>query len=1084
MTSRGMFGLAALALAGGPALGQATYSQNFDDVAGGWQALAAEGWIIRPVNGGGLYDHSLMWVEDGTYVPPYQGAGCWYMGASIAPPGTVASWAILPPIPNQVAGDTLRFQILHIPSYYGYPGLFEVRYSSSGGTDSGGSNPNAVGDFTTVLAALPSPPANQWTPVTVTVPGNGRIALRAYMNRPSGFQDGVAYCVDSLAFNPTPSGPPFPDPGQTVHWTAAMSPISLAGNNTIAAGGTLIVDAGVVVNMAADCTLNIAGTLHAQGSSAARVTFDGNVNASDESVIVVHGGGRLALDYSNVDSWLQPRAGNVFGSSAGEVVATHSRFSGRGKVEQFYSTQNLSGRRAFLSFADCEFVGVQVQHNGCQAVLRDCTFSDGGQWGLALEGYAKLDNVTLDNTQLFLGGGEIGGGAMYVDNITVRNYATGGGLYLDGARGYLVGPNVVLQGNQYPVEFSEGMPGGLLRGSVIPTAGNINNYIAGTTNPDPGIIGGLWAKLAVPYVVRTGHYVSNLELDPGVVVKFMPGTSWFVEGKLTANGTPEEPITLEPFTPGQAWDNVVFGGLDSLPRFEHCIVRGSARGVGTVEAALNVHNCLFEDNGQAITNGESGFILGVTGSTFRNNGVAFVDIFSSDGSGPFTAGDPISPNIIEGNGLAVDNNDTMHNPRFNLAHNWWGSPTGPTFAGNPGGSGDAIDAGGTAFVTFAPYLAQRPDLSDPPPVVRLITQIGSPEPGDKIFVHWTARDNGAIVRQRVLFSPEFNNPSSFVVLEDNLPPSQRAYEFSVPDIGFNAANVVQALRIEAIDDVGRAGYDETNMYILTGDMSGTFTFTTDFAGPFAPGSPIELTWEHTFPFLEATGLVASFRADGIERSWGGGTLSHGTLGRLNFIPDHSTDFARLIVAVYASLNRVKLFYSQPFSVRPDVRIGDGAPAIAVSSPPAGASYSGGSVVPIAWTAADDEALRDFSIIASYDGGRAYHQVVDELPATATSYGWRLPPSAGIADVRVRVVARDRRFQSASSETAISIAPGDGSAVGDVDGDGDVDLTDLALLLTAFGACAGDGAYNAGADFNASGCIELSDLAVLLTNYGT
>ncbi|MBI5864459.1 MAG: hypothetical protein HZB38_08125 [Planctomycetes bacterium] len=57
------------------------------------------------------------------------------------------------------------------------------------------------------------------------------------------------------------------------------------------------------------------------------------------------------------------------------------------------------------------------------------------------------------------------------------------------------------------------------------------------------------------------------------------------------------------------------------------------------------------------------------------------------------------------------------------------------------------------------------------------------------------------------------------------------------------------------------------------------------------------------------------------------------------------------------------------------------------------------------------------------------------------------------------------------------------APGDVDGDGDVDLTDLALLLSSFGACQGEPAFVGGADFDGSGCIELADLALLLANFG-
>ncbi|MBI5863027.1 MAG: hypothetical protein HZB38_00670 [Planctomycetes bacterium] len=59
----------------------------------------------------------------------------------------------------------------------------------------------------------------------------------------------------------------------------------------------------------------------------------------------------------------------------------------------------------------------------------------------------------------------------------------------------------------------------------------------------------------------------------------------------------------------------------------------------------------------------------------------------------------------------------------------------------------------------------------------------------------------------------------------------------------------------------------------------------------------------------------------------------------------------------------------------------------------------------------------------------------------------------------------------------------GGLAGDVNGDGHVDLADLALLLATFGQCQGDPAYNAAADFDASGCVELGDLTVLLANFG-
>lgn len=56
--------------------------------------------------------------------------------------------------------------------------------------------------------------------------------------------------------------------------------------------------------------------------------------------------------------------------------------------------------------------------------------------------------------------------------------------------------------------------------------------------------------------------------------------------------------------------------------------------------------------------------------------------------------------------------------------------------------------------------------------------------------------------------------------------------------------------------------------------------------------------------------------------------------------------------------------------------------------------------------------------------------------------------------------------------------------GDVDGDLDVDLSDLSILLSAFGSCAGDPAYEPDADFNGDDCVALADLSILLAAFGT
>jgi sugar lactone lactonase YvrE len=55
--------------------------------------------------------------------------------------------------------------------------------------------------------------------------------------------------------------------------------------------------------------------------------------------------------------------------------------------------------------------------------------------------------------------------------------------------------------------------------------------------------------------------------------------------------------------------------------------------------------------------------------------------------------------------------------------------------------------------------------------------------------------------------------------------------------------------------------------------------------------------------------------------------------------------------------------------------------------------------------------------------------------------------------------------------------------GDVDGDADTDLSDLAALLGAYGSSLGDPDYNPDADFDGDGDVDLLDLAFLLGDYG-
>ena len=57
-------------------------------------------------------------------------------------------------------------------------------------------------------------------------------------------------------------------------------------------------------------------------------------------------------------------------------------------------------------------------------------------------------------------------------------------------------------------------------------------------------------------------------------------------------------------------------------------------------------------------------------------------------------------------------------------------------------------------------------------------------------------------------------------------------------------------------------------------------------------------------------------------------------------------------------------------------------------------------------------------------------------------------------------------------------------VGDLTGDNVIDLSDLAIMLSAFATCPGDPAFNPDADLDGDGCVALNDLVTQLSVFET
>lgn len=107
------------------------------------------------------------------------------------------------------------------------------------------------------------------------------------------------------------------------------------------------------------------------------------------------------------------------------------------------------------------------------------------------------------------------------------------------------------------------------------------------------------------------------------------------------------------------------------------------------------------------------------------------------------------------------------------------------------------------------------------------------------------------------------------------------------------------------------------------------------------------------------------------------------------------------------------------------------------------------------------------------------------PGTPGEYTFRL------ANVRANTLV-DRNNAPAFSPVSdalvdatagtITFSVGGSSCVGDLDGDNDVDLSDLAVMLANYGTTSGAGPEDG--DTDSDGDVDLTDLAVLLSAYGT
>jgi hypothetical protein len=989
---------AVLALALAPsALAQASFVETFDSVGsvGSGQAgpsgLISKGWIFRNQS---QPKGPFGWTS-GTYFTPQAGSG-YLEGDSLATDqfgGDISLWALLPAVPGQVAGDTLTLHVRAETS--SNHDVLQLRYSPGGGTSTG-STSTSVGDFSTLLQAIDPMPVQGWATIAVALPGPGRIALRYVVNDACNFGCFASKIgVDTLSVGPPPPPPcnlpPAPQPGQTVTWTAAGGPYEICTDLSIPVGSTVIVQPGTQLQIDAGSTLGVGGTLIAHGTAGAPIVIQGGISLVTPPVRI---SGVAETSHLKV-------TGRLHLAHGGTLVVTDSSFPGG-----LISSHDLVGgadHGTYVQVEGCNFSNGGIGCVDATLSVRDCDFTGGGL--SLLRGWMLADELSLQGAGLALTRERYTQPA-WLNHLSITG-AAGPALDL-GGWDFLLGPDNVISGNGLPVRLQ----GGLLPGSVVPASGNGQNLVNVT---DGGFLGRAhWAALAVPYQVNGATTTSaTLHILPGADVRFAPNAGPVYLGEFRALGLPEQPIRLRR-SGASAWHGLGFLSDVLGPRFENCLLDGATFGIQADDGIVHVGASTFSNCNEATIATTFGDLF-VRSTLYRANGkgVRTTSTGSADLDGATGA------NRFEDNGLAVESN----NSTLDAEHDWWGHPTGPQAPGNPGGQGDAV----TGPVDVIPFLTAPPNAADTPPVVRLQRSNHLLEAGRKVVFHWDAQDDGSIVSQRIEYSPHGNWTDFFLPVADGLPGTQRSFEWTVPVVLPSSNSTPTWFRVIARDDAGQESFDEAYSGVpYTQDQpQPTLSFLTDLSGPFTMGEEIDVCWDYS-------GLGGTFEVNLLNDAdldavpYGGGTtLSECWTVRMPYL---STDTARIAISfTLGAGNRTATFISKRFTIRPDARLPDAPPTVSLQAPAPGATVTGGGTLPIAWTASDDEGLRSFNLQASYDAGRTWHMLAENLPPTTKSFAWTLPGSTGIPNARLRIVANDLRFQSSSAEVPVQVLPGSGPA---------------------------------------------------------
>ncbi len=123
-----------------------------------------------------------------------------------------------------------------------------------------------------------------------------------------------------------------------------------------------------------------------------------------------------------------------------------------------------------------------------------------------------------------------------------------------------------------------------------------------------GQVSGKWTKSESPYYIDDDITIDSgdtLIIEPGVIIKFSPGKSLFVNGTLKAIGLSEDRITFSSTQADQYWGIILFLNMDaSLSELDYCLIEKASHirdfwewgAVSISGLRIHISNCIIQNN--------------------------------------------------------------------------------------------------------------------------------------------------------------------------------------------------------------------------------------------------------------------------------------------------------------------------------------------------------------------------------------------------------------------------------------------------------------------------------------------------------